>query len=61
MAANEFSRSHALWQALACQFEPYLHALGEWDPSETYESPKNTEWLAARKRTNAITRPFEDP
>ncbi len=37
-----------------------LHALAEWDPAETYESPKNTEWLAARKRTNAITKPFED-
>ena len=44
-----------------CQFEPYLHALAEWDPTKTYESPKNTESLAARKRTNAITRPFEDP
>src|SRR6266550_7453207 len=43
------------------QFEPYLHALAEWDPSETYESPKNTEWFAARKRTNAITRPWHAP
>jgi hypothetical protein len=38
---------------------PYLHALAQWDPTETYLSPK-TESLAARKRTNAITRPFED-
>src|SRR6266576_5536514 len=48
------------------QFEPYLHALAEWDPSETYERPKSSvrpvsppipQPCRARPLPSCITRP----